>query len=615
MAFEGNQNTQGRRDNAQTGAGGDLFDTLKNYGGGAVAASNGGEYYIKFRDKAQEVVASLLNDRFGFKLIGLNKNLPENDALIYSAMILAIFDKSKPSLVAGYSMILAGTGPKMESEKRVIRNMQVVVNHVASDCLDSVLVAAIKEAMSANFPDAEHLIAGNEAIPASIVPDSDMVEGIIRNAATACATLIQEANNSLPPLNLATQGQNTVTVIDILTGSDPVYDTTGLPQRASVVITQNLQRKSQQARDPDIRNAGQDTIRVSDVVGFINPLYAPLNHQNNQWGYQQAPQGNVQHGKLVAEFVVTGVATSRGNSASGIMYALQSIFGVIDDNNWVQPLIQQANRRDQEKSFTDISALNLVCNVGNEPTPFGTPIEPSTYVGDIALTSKLVMGYFRQGMLLSIDTPESGAQSWYLNLFAAAAQGDVGSQQRILGALDELFDGRFTREFLPRNTPIFIAQNRVPLGSYYSKNVKQDIRDVDLTAVCNASRGNPENINEWHKTFVNGDRDQAVLSMSQREGIIKHILREQCEISAYALRSTFNPEFIVAWSNAIKALNLPVTVNTPMNASAMNTGFVVPDYITQAVIHPTSTFFGGAFGNASRLQTGTGSNRHFRTGY
>lgn len=605
MAIEStNQNNQQAQQAApsQQRQGGitDLFNTIRSYTGGAVATSSGGEYYKKMRDRVIELGKGLINDRLTLDVIGLNHHAQEFTFLKFSSLIVVLRDKDQPNFAAYHTLILEGTGSKLPPEQRLIDNMQTRINRVTSDAYDEQMNDLVYREVTGSFTNAQVLIAGAEVIPSTIQPESDMVESIVRNAAAACVTAIYEVAGVFPELSLATVGRDTRANIDMVVGQSAIYDTVGHPLRASVQVSMTLQKKDGRQRDPSVVNAPEDTIRVSEIVGFVNPIWAPRNQQST-WG-PMGMQQMVPQGKLVAEFVITGINAPFANSTAGILLALSPMLTVVDSNNWIQALMPKGiSSGGNVVDFNDIGALNVICNTANqkEKGGFGDPIAPETFAGDPIKTNQLIGLYFQPGSMVSIDCPESGAQSWYLNVLAAAAQGDQASIARIIDSMNELTNGQFDR-FFKAGSPLFAHSTRVPLGYYVVNGQKRDIRDIDLTAICNIFKNNPENIAAYNDTFVDRPGSGPVTNLSKREGIISYALKEQCEITGYAQRVTLHPAFIEAFSLAVAAQAINTQINTPLSADQLRQGALAPDYVQGALVAPTNTFFNTAVGGFSR---------------
>jgi hypothetical protein len=302
-----------------------------------------------------------------------------------------------------------------------------------------------------------------------------------------------------------------------------------------------------------------------------------------------------------------------------VLLALSSFLTLVDNDTWIQGFIPKPEHLDAKPrvDITDPGALNITANIAGEKDKgnFGTPIDISAMNGDIGEINAYLVSIFRPGVVVSVDCPECGPTTWYLGVFAAAAAGDQAAQAEIIDAADELTNGRFSHYFKADangNRPLMFTNIcRVPLGSYRDKDQVLDIRNIDYTACANLFANNPSVIHDYSLTFVDRPGVPTQVNLSQREGIIQHALSQKAEIDAYAARPTFSQAFVESLSHAMSDLNLPVQVNTPLNAEQLRSGVSAPDYVNGSLSANTRTFhsnYGG--GAASRgYRYGPGSYR------
>lgn len=591
----------------------DFAATLAGIGGGFVAPGVGGEYYTKMREMIVSIGKDLMNDAVDAQIYGLNRQ--EHDNLRFSVLILALRIKTMPGVVAYHSLILEATGEKLKPEIRNIDNQQVRINRVTGDAYDRILETMAMQVIQSNYTNDEVVPAAATVIPASVTPESRAtVEAVVRNAAMACVSQVMSVKNAFQSLNLSTMPRDARLVIDMATSNTNVYDDVGNPQRASVQLTMSIQRTQRQQNDLSIINSPDSMTRICDLVGFVNPIWAPLN-QMNAFGFQNPmmQQQMIPQGKLAAQFVITGVRTPYATSPAAVLLAMSSFLLMCDNNNWIQALIPKSGRRDGALDITDIGALNIICNVANETDKgsFGSVVDVAGMEGNLSKLNQYITTLFRPGQIVAIDCPEVQPQSWYLNLFAAAAMGNMDAINAIIRAANELTDNRFSQYF--NGNSIFATHTRVPLGYYMSGNEKRDIRDIDLTAICNLFKSNPEMIHEYSATFCDRPGAGPLTNLAKREGFIFHALKEQCEITGYALRCTFSQEFINAFSRAIADMNLATVINTPLNADQLRNGVPTPDFVAAALVSGTNTFTNmGSFSGRGMPYNTTHFNGNYR---
>ncbi len=613
MAINDNENQQQQNTNApaqsapapsynQRRSVGNFTSILSGLANNYVVQGAGGEYFIKMRDAMALCAKNLVQDGLTVKFYSLNRQ--EHQNLRFSALVLALSIDELPNHVAYHTLVLEGTGDRPKPEMVQIDNRQVAINKVTSDAVDSILMDLIHNVVIRNNENKICLSAASQVVNSTISSepkDASITENIIRNAAMACVSQILQETDKFEMLSLFDFPRDSRMVIDVVVGNNSVYDDVGSPQRASAQLSMSIVNNNQRRalRDQlDTLNNEDGTIRICDVAGFLNPVWAPM--QDTQLLYRQ-PGQQIQVPKLAAEFVITGVRTPYATSPAAVLMAISTAYALMDDNKWMQLLLPTGVQKQDKGDLTDIGSLNIVCDTLNQNinNMFGSPVDVSTMAGDLVKISQYIARMFKDGMLLSIDCPESGPQSWYLNVFVAAAMGDLNATNTIVKAADELTGGHFSSYYKGGN--LFCSNIRVPLGYYMSGNVKRDIRDIDLTAICKLFASNPEQIHEYNSTFVPRMNHSEPTLLAQREGFIKHALRDQCDITGYAQRLTFSNEFLGPFSQATAAAQLNTVVNTPLTVDQLRHGTPTPDYVNNALMKGTRTFSNnGGFASGPR---------------
>lgn len=599
MAISTNTNQAQSQAQGQASAGysiggaptGDFFSTIAGLGGGLVAQGIGGEYFNAIRERLAKVSEDLLR---GVKVTLIPFSRQEYEQLHFSCIALAFqLESDTDATVAYHTLILEATGEELRPEVRLIENQQVRVNLVAGDANDGELRHLVASEVSALFPNSRIYNAATTVVPLTIDARSDdAVSPIFRNAAVAATSAILTVLGKAPTVDLSTIGRETRLSLDMTTGHGCTYDVVGNPQRADINVAVSAQKKNGRTNNTPVINKVADTIKVCEVTGFVNPIWVgQAGADYSGFGFMNQAQSNVPTGKLMAEFVVTGVHTPYAQSASAVALAISSVLLVADNNNWVQALLPRAFGARNEMS--DLGALNRICNIGNETANgiWGSVIDTAEMGNDLMKFNQFIGKLFRPGTVISIDCPEASPQSWYLNQYAAAAMGDAQAIEAVKAAFDELTAGNFTKFFNPADS-LFVSAQRIATGYYVTGTDKRksDIRDVDLTMVANAFKNNPDNITEYLDTFVPRQNSGPEINRIKREGIIGHILKEQYKITGYALRCTFSASAIQALSQAMAALYLNTVVNTPLSVDQLRTGTPAPAHIHSALAQVGQTY-------------------------
>ena len=582
-----------------------------------VAAGIGGEYFTKIRTLLIDIYKDLA-EGLEVSILSLNRqNFPQ---LRFSSIIVACKMPSvNQSVVAYHTLILEATGEKLQPIQRQIDNQNVQVNRVTSDSFDEVMQKMAHEAVQNEFKNHHAFPADGMVVPMHIdSTKKETVEDIARNAALACVSVINAATDNFGALNLAYMDRDCRFVIDVAFGNHQVKDVVGNPQRSSVLITYSSQLKNANTiQNLNTVNVADSVARICELSGFLNPIWAPVGDMGGI-GFGNYINPNIPRPtqKFAAEFVISSVRTDYATSPAAVLLALSSFLSLVDNDAWIQAFLPKLSNRiggvADKVDITDIGALNITANIGNETQfgGFGRPVDIANMKGDLIEINKYLVSIFRPGVVISLDCPEVGAQSWYMSLFAAAASGDADAYNQIYTAAQELTNGQFER-FFKHGDPMFTNIVRVPLGHYVVDGQVQDIRNIDYTAIANLYQNNPQVIHEYSNTFVERPGVSAMRNLAIREGIIRDALHQQCTIDGYAARVSCSDALVKALSSAIAECNLPVTVNTPLNADQLRTGTPAPGFIGNSLAHSTHTFSSGYATQRPMQQYRFGGNRTF----
>ena len=333
-----------------------------------------------------------------------------------------------------------------------------------------------------------------------------------------------------------------------------------------------------------IQNQLDRQTRVSVVNGFMDLIWDPI-VQNNV-GYVNPYQQTVATQKYLPRFIITQLDPVRLLTLPAQLLALVSAVLMREDNTWVgafRPRITSG----KDVDLHDIGGVGIEANMENNSNGIGTKINTKADSFRPEMLGQLIGMTMKPGLVLSMDIPECGAQTWYSEVFQAAAGGSQKAITAIIEAADILTGGRFKPIF---NGRIFIDDvNKIHLGYYTDKNgVRRDIRDIDYLAVANTvGEKNPTVIRDWSDSFL---RTQIPLAqrLMVRKKIIDGILTAPV-FTGFARRVTFDHTFIDALVTAVRDTGLHIR----------NTG----NFLDTGYERATGGFFNNAImgGNTSGL--------------
>ena len=556
-----------------------------------ISAGIGSNYYIKFKEMLVKLYKDANSD-ISISLLDLDKDTERS--LAYSAIVVVLSYKARPELgIAYHILMLEATGEKLPSIYETINGQQVEIWRATSDAFDEVLLAKAAEKVRRHFPQVSNIhMADGCVVPSTVNCESEAeVKPIAANAGLACTVDLNNADAHVPPLNLANMNHDSGLVADIKVMRSTITDAVSNPIRSDVVVTFSAQRNNGNNKYAS-PNSGDRETRVSQLSGFIDLVWNPVggNQLANQYVHPALLAQQSQ--KYAARLILTDLVSNFAQSPEMILLALNTALTLRDDNNWIQafrPVATPAN----EVDLTDIGALNIEANLTNiqDNNGFGERIDTKTDSFQLADLGRLVAALIQPGLIVSIDCPEVGAQSWYLAPFAAAANGNANAYGLLYNAANNLTNGNFQKYF-PNGSPMFVdPNNRVHLGYWTDRHGnKRDIRAIDHIAVCNlAGDRNPQVIRDWSDTFL---RTAYPLPqrLHHRKKMIQSLTGESAVFTGYAQRVTPSSQFLEALSKGIRDTGLAVRVNTPMSASDFNNQRGVGTFAQAAMLQPGQTF-------------------------
>lgn len=529
---------------------------------------------------------------------------PTNEpALVYSSIVVTLRIKDQPKLgVAYHVLICESTNEPLTPLLENINGQQVEILRVTSDALDNVLANKVKERVQRMYPGMTAYLVDACVVPRTFDPeDKRKLQQLALNAGMACKTELVMRTPGWSDFNLGMNQRDSTLVITQSFNHQQIEDAVGNPMRSDVLITFSSQKnKEQNQQSQGLVNTGDREAKVSEVSGFIDLVWAPVQPQA-QMGYY-APVA-VATQKYVARLVLTNLSSNFAYTPSSMLLSLGTAMTLRDDNNWMQHFRPRQTGRDVD--LHDLGAMNIEANLAAEPTQFGTRINTKADTFRLEDMGRYIASLIQAGLLFSMDCPENGPQSWYTSMFAAASAGSAAAYDAIYEAAQDLTNGAFGRHFV-KGTPMFIdVGNRVHLGTWVDANgVKRDIRDIDTVAVANLiGERDPQVIREWSDTFLRVDYPLAQ-RLAARKKIIAGLTNHSAVFTGFAQRVTFSTAFLDALSKGIRELAIPVRVVTPLSASSFNDSRGVAGFVQQGLLAPGVSFMPATAGYQPQFAQG-----------
>lgn len=572
--------------------------------GAPIGRTLGSELYAKLKAGLVSLYEQSDATRFEIQLLDLD-NVNEVD-LVFSSLIVAVrLKNSNSSGVAYHIVTMAGSGDKLPSTFVNIRSQQIEVLHVTSDAIDGVLLGKADAKVRKAFPGSTPYFCDATVLPADFpLEDKVALHRLGLNSALACTTELETRSKGFSDVNLATMPKDTSLNINLTFNRTQEQDAVGNPMRSDIQVKFSSKRNQPSGQTASV-NSGDRESRLFSASGFTDMIWAPVAQPTGFNGY--VPAQPLQTQKYISRLIVTDLSSDFSYTPASVLLALMAAQTVREENNWIQAFRPMATNG--EVDIADIGALNIEANLTGDPSGYGIRIDTKADSFKLADLGRLMAALVQPGMIVSLDCPEYGPQSWYTSVFIAAANGVHEAIDVIYNAAQSLTNGNFARHF-PQSSAMFLdTNNSVHLGYWTDRaGNKRDIRDIDHVAVCNlAGENNPTVIRDWSDTFLRTDFP-LFQRLAARKRIISSLTQERAVFTGFAQRVTFSRAFMEALSRGVNETGLPVRIQTPLSGSDFNDQRAVATFGQAGLLAPGQTFHSngytqgyapqGAFGGA-----------------
>jgi hypothetical protein len=566
----------------------------------AMGRTPASEVLSKMNKALGDVLKENIDQSFETTLIPIDMN--NTMSLGVSALVLVIRDKMKLDLGAAYhTLILEGSAEAPAPRFENIGGQNVEIVRVTGDADDQIMFKEVQETVAKQFPQSRLMEAGSCVVPRDFnLADANMVHRLAANAAFAASSELETSNPAFQDLNLANAEKDASLVVRTTFNNPQTVDPVGLPIRSDVVIDFQAAPISQQSNQ---QQAVERVSQVAQVTGFVDLVWDPAVPQPNPY-MMAAPQS---YQRYLARFVMTSLESTSLLTIPAQLLALMPALSLRENNLWVQAF--RSPQFGSDVDLHDIGAVGIEANFVNDPSGYGPRIDTKADSFKPEHLHKLVASTVRPGLILSLDVPECGPQTWYNRVFAAAAGGNANANAAIINAANVLTNGAFGKYF-PSNGKVAVDENnRIHMGYYTDRNgIRKDIRDIDYLAVLNlVGEKDPAVAREWSDTF-----QRVNYPLAQRLAARKRILTglvSEVQITGFACRVTFEVEFVDALARACVDAGLVIRAVTPFGDL---TGYerATAQFAGQTLMsgEATGIFNRGNFGQAA---SGFGSGRRW----
>ena len=561
--------------------GGNLF-------GSPIGRTMGSEYLDKLMKALAERFASA--NGMEVTLIPIDRN--NEPTLAFSVIVVCVrFKEEQAGSVAYHTLVIEATGERPKAIYETIQNRPIEIKRFSGDAMDQVLAGIVKDRVQAAFPRVKIFPVDGCVVPSDLfdVTNPAHIHQLAVNAATAAGTEIEVNTPGFRDLSVAEAAKDSNLTFNLAIARTQIPDAVQYPQRSDVIVSFTSQQRGANQQNQSL-NSGNRDVTVSEMTGYVEPIWAPVAGQQNLNPF--VLQQNQPTQKFAARLVITSAASQFSLTPAAMLLSLTPAISLRDESNWIQAY-KPAAVGSNDIDLHDIGALNYegrMPNAIDANTGYGLMIDTKADDFKLQDLGQLVSILFQPGLMISIDVPRCGPQTWYTSWLSGAAGGNTGVQEMIIAAADNLTNGHFSARF-QKGTPIFVDVAQVHLGYYTDKNGQhRDLRDFDYLAIANLFGANqPHVIAEWSDTFFNHNKS-IFERLATRAKMINAASGESAVFTGMADRLTFSNAFIDAYVLALKDAGLMVRINTPLTGSDFNNTRGVASFAAGALLAPGQNF-------------------------
>ena len=563
---------------------------------GPIAYSQGSDALARLREKLADQFKDTKNTGLDVAILALDNQ--QIDGIYYSSVVLCMRTvDSKVNGVAFYTMMLTGTRDAPASKTETILGQTTEIKVVPGEAFDDVYVQRVTRVVAEAYPGVQLYNVGGTTVPADFnTEDPQAIHRLVYNASAAVFSELRARQPDFQDISVAMARNDTSLQVNITFGRETIDNSVSEPMRSDVDVA-FVTAAVGSNQNESLNNQTRRSDKFGKVVGFIDSVWSPVQPQMSAWGGYQDPMMAMQATqKYAARMVITHMESTQVSTLSAHLLLLLSVLPVGIGNTWYHAFYNQHrfNEKKNAHDLTDVGALNYEANLPSAKLPTGNTNGVGNMIDTRAkdFTPEVFGAYmrrlFRDGMMFALDVPLCGPQTWYLDVFRAAAKGNPEAQQAIIGAANALTNGAFQSVFDQTNgyKSIFADNGSVVHLGYYEgeDGRKRDIRDIDHLAVLNVFGDTDISVvRKWSDSFLLDSRP-IHQRLADRWSIIQAVTKSRAVLTGTAERLTFSDHFLQSLNRAAGSAGLNVKTNTPVSQLMNNVERGVATYVNNALV-------------------------------
>lgn len=502
--------------------------------------SDGGETFEAFMELAQagveKVKQQLPNSNFS-----VHRIMKSDYALNYSGIVIA---NKQGGIVVYHLLLIEVTGDTPMPMIRDFGGESYTILRTPAHALDEKYISVVQHVLSTSLGVEKSAL---RTVDGLLVPkefnatDQHNVERVLSESFNAVYSetlvLVEDfVGESLGEFNRHRDARFALDV-NFHNSGDMHHDSTGTLIRKDIVIRLSTKIGNHTSNSVNQGDVGEELLRIYGYVDFEYQIPRP------QQGYGPTTQC------FMPNFIVTSFETDRAVMTPHLLVmGLASLVSISEDMTWVKYFLDQSPVKGKEINLNDIGMLNIQGNLSNNTSGFDEPFKTN----DPSLGPNGIWNYInllvKPKMMISIDIPACGSNTWFLSIFKHIANGkpqvSARARSRITEAVNVLVGGGF----VDANVPMFISNtNKIHGGFYVEKGEMFDIRRASsylaYAAYVKATNQTPELIRRYVSTYQN-ESVPVEIRAAERGKMVSEMVGNRMEVKQFYDRLTFSAHWL-----------------------------------------------------------------------
>ena len=543
-----------------------VFGTLPTFGLQSAVTSfgHGGETFEKLHEAFSKRIKDANAEVKGEGQYAVVKVLKQKAGLNYSGIVLT---QTVGAVTSAHILMIEKTGDYPEKLIENVNGIRYEITRTPADALDDRYVLQAKKAVADQLGiDINSIvITDGTLVPNEFDVNSEsQIEDLLRNTINAVMAENAIRVQDYKGINLAdltSDGNGKFFVNMFFNGDKTSYlDQSGMPVRQDICI--GLTYKANHNGGNRSVNQGADTVEIVRTYGYID----------FEWtGPAQGVGGFPTTQRYVPNFIITHMDSAVALTPDILALGVASVVTMNEDLNWMQSYRSVPTRKG-EIDYNDIGALNIEGNIEGSATGFGKLYDTKSKSFSLVEMNTLVQTLVRPNMMVSIDVPKAGPDTWFTSVFKYIRfNGVKEAYERVNSALAYLTNGAFVHNNIPMFTDV---TNKIHGGFYRTKDGFEDLRHLSsylaVANYVNATNQAPAIISQYTNTLYNA-AIPTELRAAERKKMLDEMSGGTAVYKQHYDRLTFTGMFL---SNLVGSLRSVGFAPLPSSMGVMNDMFV-----------------------------------------